>query len=442
MFEVAILLVLLSLVTLAAGHNMNRRRQASFFMTCVLAVAGPLSAADTAQRERWGLLNEKAATLLERGQLKAAVPVAQQAVELAEQMGDPEYPMLSNSLHNLAEAYHRQYMYSKAEPLYRRALAIQELAGAKEYPEISRELDGLGKQYFMQRKFAAAEELYRRSLSIKQKNLPADSTVVRSAFGNLALVLESMGKPADAASLLETALAAKADRDSVDLMMSLARIYESLNRIADAEAMYAAALWETRDFGGLRLWKFALVRYGAATFYERQNRLQEAERLFQNALSADSEIYGTRSVVLERNLIHLANVYRKLGNDRKASKTAARLRQVLESDWAASNQYFKKRADEHKVVDAVTLIVSAYVAAEGSVHDPEVVLSSGQDRFDNEALVYMGSRVFNPVVLFGVAIGHRQTYRVEFRESNSDGLYVMTRFDELETAPESPPEGS
>ncbi len=425
---------------------MSTRRHVSFFTTCalvVLAVSIPLSAvADTAQRERWELLNAKVTVLLERGQLKAALPLGLQAVELAEQMGDPEYPMLSNSLHNLAEIYHRQYKHDEAEPLYRRALAIQELAGAKEYPEISRELDGLGKQYFMQRKFAAAEELYRRSLTIKQKNLPADSAVVQSALGNLALVLESMGNPAEAASLLETALVAKADPASVDLVMSLARIYESLDRIPDAEAMYAKALWETRDFRGLRLWKFALVRYGAATFYERQGKWQDAQQLFEKALSADSEIYGTKSVVLERNLIHLANVYRKLGNDRKAIKTAARLRQVLEANWAASNRYFQKQADEHKVADAVTLIVSAYVADGGSVHDPEVVLSSGQGRLDDEALAYMGQRVFNPVVLFGVAIGHRQTYRVEFRESKTDGLYVMTRFDEFVTASADLPEGS
>jgi tetratricopeptide (TPR) repeat protein len=403
-------------------------------MVCALSAlvfANPLLASDTKQREQWKLLNARVVTLLARGQLETALPLAIRAVELAEQDGHPEYPVLSDSLHNLAEVHHRQYRHAKAEPLYKRALDIQERAGAKEYPEISRELDGLGKQYFMQRKFAAAEEMYRRSLSIKQQSLPADSVGVRSALGNLALVLESMNDHAEAASLLETALAAKADQDSVDLMMSLARIHEKLNRIADAEAIYVKALWETRGFGGLRLWKAALVQYGAATFYERQNRFQDAERLFEKALSADAKIYGRKSVVLERNLIHLANVYRKLNKDKKAVATEARLQQVLAADWSEAHQYFRKRADEHRIADAVTLIVSAYVAAEGSVHTPEVVLSSGQSQFDDAALTYMRRRERNPVMLFGVAIGHRLTYRLEFRKTTPDGSYMLAQLEDL-----------
>lgn len=417
---------------------MHNCRRLLFLMACALSalmIASPLPAADMKRSEQWRILNARVVALLSYGQLETALPLARRAVELAEQSGSPEYTMLSDSLHNLAEIYHRQYQYAQAELLYKRALDIKERAGAPEYPEITRELDGLGKQYFGRRNYAAAEEIYRRSLAIKQKSFPADSIVVRVALGNLALVLESMNNQAEAASLLEIALAAKADRDSVDLMMLLARIREKQNRISEAEAMYVKALWETRDFGGRRLWKQALVHYGAATFYERQGKFEESERLLEKALSADARMYGRNSIVLERHLVHLANIYRKLNKDKKTAAAEVRRQQILAGNQAELSRYFREHADKHSAVDEVTLIVSAYVEDEGSVHAPEVVLSSGKSAVDEDALTYMRREKFNPIVLFGVAIGHRQTYRVAFRRSTTDASYAMAKLEDLSTVP-------
>src|SRR4051812_26094407 len=72
--------------------------------------------------EQWQALNQRLVEAYQAGQINEAVPLAEQALELARQAFGPRHPDTLLSMNNLAFVLDRQGRSSKAEPLYREAL--------------------------------------------------------------------------------------------------------------------------------------------------------------------------------------------------------------------------------------------------------------------------------------------------------------------------------
>jgi tetratricopeptide (TPR) repeat protein len=71
-------------------------------------------------------MDDAATYLKARGLVHEAVPFAQWALTVGEQVLGPNHPRTATSLNNLALLYNNQGDSAKAEPLYQRALAIYE----------------------------------------------------------------------------------------------------------------------------------------------------------------------------------------------------------------------------------------------------------------------------------------------------------------------------
>ena len=83
-------------------------------------------------------LNRQIAQLKAAGKYAQAVPLAQQALALAEKKG-PDSPDVAAALDTLAELYEAENKYAEAEPLLKRALAIREKAPGQPDVAASRE---------------------------------------------------------------------------------------------------------------------------------------------------------------------------------------------------------------------------------------------------------------------------------------------------------------
>ena len=83
-------------------------------------------------------LNRQIAQLKAAGKYAQAVPLAKQALALAEKRG-PDSPDVANALDTLAELYEAENKYAEAEPLLKRSLAIREKSPGQPDVAASRE---------------------------------------------------------------------------------------------------------------------------------------------------------------------------------------------------------------------------------------------------------------------------------------------------------------
>ena len=85
--------------------------------------------------------------LFAQGRYQEALPIAQQALKLAEQEFGSNDPSTAAILNDLAGLYEAQGMYAEAEPLYQRSLAIVEKALGPEHPHVATSLNNLAELY-------------------------------------------------------------------------------------------------------------------------------------------------------------------------------------------------------------------------------------------------------------------------------------------------------
>src|SRR5262249_27387098 len=101
-----------------------------------LAVVGVPAMAQAPPNELVARLSTQVGELNRTGRYSEAVPIAQRALSLAEQLYGPDHPDVGSCVNNLAELYRALGRYADAEPLYRRALAIWEKALGPDHADV------------------------------------------------------------------------------------------------------------------------------------------------------------------------------------------------------------------------------------------------------------------------------------------------------------------
>ncbi|MBI1955701.1 MAG: tetratricopeptide repeat protein, partial [Acidobacteria bacterium] len=131
----------------------------------LLLGGGVLTAHLHAQQSQWDGLNQHLAELYSNGRYEEGVPLATEALQIAETTFGPEHPNVATSLNNLAEMDRSLGRYEEAKPLYQRALRLAETALGPESTLLAATLSNLAEMYRMQGEYGQAEPLYRRAIA-------------------------------------------------------------------------------------------------------------------------------------------------------------------------------------------------------------------------------------------------------------------------------------
>jgi tetratricopeptide (TPR) repeat protein len=100
--------------------------------------------------EQANQLNQQVIELSQAGRYSEAIPLAERALSITEQVLGPDHPSTASSLNNLAWLYQSQGRYSQAIPLAERALAIREQALGSDHPNTATSLNNLAELYRLQ----------------------------------------------------------------------------------------------------------------------------------------------------------------------------------------------------------------------------------------------------------------------------------------------------
>ncbi|NEP51209.1 MAG: tetratricopeptide repeat protein [Moorea sp. SIO3C2] len=109
----------------------------------------------------------------------------------------------ASQLNQQAIELYEQGKYSEAIPLAERALEIRQEILGEEHRDVATSLNNLALLYKSQGKYAEAELRHQQALALKKKLLGEDHPDVASSLNNLALLYKSQGRYVDILTVLE-----------------------------------------------------------------------------------------------------------------------------------------------------------------------------------------------------------------------------------------------
>ena len=242
-----------------------------------------------AQESRWNELNAQVLELYQQGKYAEAIPIAAEALKVAEAAFGPHDTRVATSLNNLAQLYSNQGRYGEAESFDKRALDIDEKALGPDHPDVARDLNNLAALYYIQGMYAEAEPLFQRALRIDEKALGPDHPGVATDLNNLAELYSDEGKYAEAEPLFQRALridekALGPDHPNVATALNnLAKFFYIQGIYAEAEPLYQRALRIHEKALGPDHPDVATDLNNLAALYMDQGKYAEAEPLYQRA---------------------------------------------------------------------------------------------------------------------------------------------------------------
>jgi CHAT domain-containing protein len=278
-----------------------------------------------------------ARSLRELGRLAEAQVPAERAVAIYEAALPPNDPNIATALNNLAFLFEKQARYADAERLYSRSLAIREAANGPDHPAVANILNNLAALHRLQGRLAEAEKGLLRSLAILERAQGPDSLEVAATANNLAEVYRADGAPAKAAPLYERALEAWRKRLGATHatlavpLNNLAELRREEGRYGEAENLYRQSLAIRERAHGLEHPEVALGLNNLAALYRAQGRFHDAESLYLRALAIREKALGDKHPDVARTLNNLARVYRSLRRYGEAEEMFLRAQAIWEA---------------------------------------------------------------------------------------------------------------
>jgi tetratricopeptide (TPR) repeat protein len=151
-------------------------------------------------------------------------------------------------LSNLAQVYHENALYQKADPLMRRALEIHEASFGADHPNVAIRLNNLAQLLQATNRLSEAEPLMRRALEIDEASFGPDHPKVAIRLNNLAQLLQATNRLSEAEPLMRRALEIDEasfgpDHPNVAIRLNnLAQLLQATNRLSEAEPLMRRAL--------------------------------------------------------------------------------------------------------------------------------------------------------------------------------------------------------
>jgi len=153
--------------------------------------------------QNWEELNARVITYQQQGWLSEAASLAEDALELAEEMFGPDHLNTAESSKNLALICFAQAQDAEAA-IFEQTLATRDkMAPQSDSLESEQSLNRVVLLNLSKNKYSRAESLMNRALQIKKEVLGQDHPDVLESMGNLAALYNTQGRNAEAKSLLK-----------------------------------------------------------------------------------------------------------------------------------------------------------------------------------------------------------------------------------------------
>jgi CHAT domain-containing protein/Tfp pilus assembly protein PilF len=278
----------------------------------------------TDAQEVWDGLRQRAGELQEQGKYDEALPLALQALHLAEKTWGSEHLNVAASLNKLAALHASKADFAQAESLFQRSLAIHKGNLGPDHLDVGKVLGSLANLYRDKGDYVKVESLYQRALAIQEKSLGRDHPDVAKSLNNLAVLYKDKGDYAKAEQLYQRALMI------FEKALGPAHLYlaHPLNNLAElhvlkgddtlAEPLFRRSLMILEKSLGTDHLYVAQVLDSLAFLYLREGDFARAEPLCTRSLAIFEKVLGSGHPYAASALNNLAILHRDKGEYARA----------------------------------------------------------------------------------------------------------------------------
>lgn len=289
-----------------------------------------------------------------------------------------------------ARFYRKQGRYPDAEWLLKLALAENERALGPQHPNSLRTLENLAIISRRQGNYKIAEQLFKRALAQKQESLTSVSidTIPGKHLSN------GQSPSSGRVDILRT-------------IQMLANVYSDQGRYDEAEDLFEQALTGMEVNMGPNHLETLSIRQNLANVYQKRGRYEDAELLYQSALEVKETELGPEHPDTLGTIENLANVYRKQRRYIEAEKMFSR---------SVESKEKKLGPDHPETLRAVQNLANVY---------------SDQEQYNQAEALYQRALEGNEKLL---GLEHPDTLRTVENLENLSIIYYRHRdFEKAET---------
>jgi CHAT domain-containing protein len=302
-----------------------------------------------AQEERWAQLSQQVEQLGQQGRINQAIPLAEQAVKVAEATFGPNDRRTGLSLDELGLLYKNLDDLPDADSCFRRALAIFKAVGGSQSKDAGAVLLNLADLYADHGRWGEAESDFREALTIAVQAYGQNDPHVANVMRDGASLLLDEGKLEPAARVLRGAIAIYTQAGPA-FNSPLAATYNLAGQaVADsgdnkvAETLFQKAIDLSEKSDGPNSETYATYLANLADVYRKEQRFTEAEPLYMRMIAILQQHKSLDDPTLDEVDVNIALFYYAWDKpDRVASwfdrYISSRLAQWNANAWTMSEQ--------------------------------------------------------------------------------------------------------
>lgn len=273
--------------------------------------------------QKWEELNIKFQDLYNKGEYIKALPVAQEAVNVAKKDYGEKHKFYATSLNNLAAAYESIGQYEKAEPLYIQSMAIRKKVLGESHPDYSQSLSNLALMFMSMGRYENAEPLLLEAMKIDKIVFGEFHVNYAADLNNLAGLYQNMRQYEKAEPLFLEAM--KIDKKELGELHpyyasdlnNLAGVYADMSQYEKAESMYTEAMAIRKKVLGEAHPLYAASLNNLAFLYQNMGKYSKAEPLYIEAMEIKKKIMGENHPGYALSMENLAGLYGNMGEYEK-----------------------------------------------------------------------------------------------------------------------------
>ena len=285
-------------------------------------------------------LSAQSRRLMFDSKIDEAIPLAEQALAMAEKQLGKETAKYAQLANRLAVLYRSKSRFGEAEQLLKHAIAVREAADPNQLVD---SLNDLGLIYWDTGRYAEAEPLLQRCLEQYATRRGPKHEYTATAATNLALLYRDMGRFDDAERYMlqgkgirEELAAPVRDVELSNSLNNLAGLLRERGRYAEAEPLARQAVEIRTRVHGLEHRDVATSMNVLAEILRATGQYAEAETLLGTTLSIRRARLGAEDVRVASSLNSLGGVYEGLGRLKEAEAAYQQGLQIREKHLKAT----------------------------------------------------------------------------------------------------------
>jgi tetratricopeptide (TPR) repeat protein len=250
------------------------------------------------------------------GDIAGAIRLVREHARRVEQAGGERSPWLPATLCFLAETLYLSGAFEEAEQVYERALNIQRRRRGAEHPDLAAALRGLARLHLSRGNVAAAEVRFRQALEIRTNSLGEKHPDTAELLNDLAALLHQYGNLLAAEALFRQALEIRraclgaSHPETLTSQQGLAMVLGGRGETAEAADLLEKAVALTEPDHPQRF----QLQHRLALAYNARGERARALELLRGVLSAQEKVLGSNHEALLPILADLSQMQVGLGD--------------------------------------------------------------------------------------------------------------------------------